>query len=78
MKISNNTIGNRSRDFPICSAVPQPLRQRVPLLLGTIKYTVLVSTLDKFLSCWHNTLGSGVSSGVSVKQMGFMAHYSKN
>jgi hypothetical protein len=24
MKISNDTIGNRSRDLPVCSAVPQP------------------------------------------------------
>jgi hypothetical protein len=30
MKNSNNTIGNRSRDLPVCSAVPQPLRHRVP------------------------------------------------
>jgi hypothetical protein len=33
MKNSNDTIGNRSRDLPVCSAVPQPLRHRVPLLL---------------------------------------------
>jgi hypothetical protein len=25
-----NAIGNRSRDLPVCSAVPQPLRHRVP------------------------------------------------
>jgi hypothetical protein len=30
MKNSDN-IGNRSRDLPVCSAVPQPLRYRVPL-----------------------------------------------
>jgi hypothetical protein len=30
MKNSNDTIGNRSRDFPVCSAVPHPLRHRVP------------------------------------------------
>jgi hypothetical protein len=29
-KNSNDTIGNRSRDLPVCSAVPQPLRHRVP------------------------------------------------
>jgi hypothetical protein len=28
MKNSNKTIGNRSRDLPVCSAVPQPLRHR--------------------------------------------------
>jgi hypothetical protein len=31
MKNSNETIGNRSRDLPVCSPVPQPLRHRVPL-----------------------------------------------
>jgi hypothetical protein len=31
MKNSNDTIGNRSRDLPVCSAEPQPLRHRVPL-----------------------------------------------
>jgi hypothetical protein len=30
MKNSNDTIGNQSRDLPVCSAVPQPLRHRVP------------------------------------------------
>jgi hypothetical protein len=32
MKKSSDTIGNRSRDLPVCSAVPQPLRyqQRAP------------------------------------------------
>jgi hypothetical protein len=30
IKNSNNTIGNRSRDPPVCSVVPQPLRHRVP------------------------------------------------
>jgi hypothetical protein len=31
IKNSNDTIGNRSRDLPVCSAGPQPLRYRVPL-----------------------------------------------
>jgi hypothetical protein len=35
MKNSNDTIGNRSRDLPVCSAVPQPLRYRVPRVYGT-------------------------------------------
>jgi hypothetical protein len=30
MKNSNDIIGNRSRNLPGCSAVPQPLRHRVP------------------------------------------------
>jgi hypothetical protein len=29
IKNSNDTIGNRSRDLPVCSAVPQPLSHRV-------------------------------------------------
>jgi hypothetical protein len=31
MKNSNYTIGNRSCYLPVCSAVPQPLRHRVPV-----------------------------------------------
>jgi hypothetical protein len=30
MKKSSTTIGNRTRDLPVCSAMPQPLRHRVP------------------------------------------------
>jgi hypothetical protein len=30
VKNSNDTVGNRSCDLPVCSAVPQPLRHRVP------------------------------------------------
>jgi hypothetical protein len=30
MKNSSDIIGNRSRDLPVCIAVPQPLRHRVP------------------------------------------------
>jgi hypothetical protein len=26
----SDTIGNRTRDLPVCSAVPQPLRHRAP------------------------------------------------
>jgi hypothetical protein len=30
MKKSSYTIGNRTRQLPVCSAVPQPIRHRVP------------------------------------------------
>jgi hypothetical protein len=32
MKKSSDIIGNRTRDLPVCSAVPQPLRHRLPPL----------------------------------------------
>jgi hypothetical protein len=32
IKKSGDTIGNRTRDLPVCSAVPQPLRPRILLL----------------------------------------------
>jgi hypothetical protein len=32
LKISNYNIGNRTRDLPVCSVVPYPLRHRAPLL----------------------------------------------
>jgi hypothetical protein len=30
MKNPNDTIGNRTRDLPVCSALPQVLRHRLP------------------------------------------------
>jgi hypothetical protein len=33
MKNSSDTIGNRSHVLPVCGAVPQPLRYRVPPFL---------------------------------------------
>ena len=36
MKNSSDTIGNRTRDLPACSAVPQPTApQRTPASIGT-------------------------------------------
>jgi hypothetical protein len=37
MKKSNDTIGNGTRDLSACSAVPQPLRHRVPPDLNIMK-----------------------------------------
>jgi hypothetical protein len=50
MRSSNETIGNRSRDLPVCSTVPQLLRQSVApppyfkstlvnLILNTFKFS---------------------------------------
>jgi hypothetical protein len=38
MKNSNDTNGNRSRNLPVCSTVPQTLRHRVPPIGGTSVY----------------------------------------
>jgi hypothetical protein len=44
MKISDDTIGNRSRDLRVCIAVPQTLRHRVPpptTYIHTYKHTYM-------------------------------------
>ena len=42
MKNSNNTIGNRTRDLPICSAVPQPTAPpRAPTERGKDNYKII-------------------------------------
>jgi hypothetical protein len=47
MKYYNFTIGNRSRDIPVCSAVPQPLRNRVPQsLMRTEEYSLPLISLS--------------------------------
>jgi hypothetical protein len=44
MKKSSDTIGNRSRDLPVCYEVPQPLRHRVPQMYSST--LSLTSALD--------------------------------
>ena len=46
MKNSNDTIGNRNRDLPACSAVPQPTAPRAcnNTVTTTTKVTTTVTT----------------------------------
>jgi hypothetical protein len=37
MKKSSDTVGNWTRDLPVCSAMPQPPRHRVPPIVLTYK-----------------------------------------
>jgi hypothetical protein len=55
MKNSIDTIGNRSLDLPVCSAVHQPLGYRMPLY---IKYFQLLFTAR----CTHQNCVSVVHS----------------
>jgi hypothetical protein len=43
MKNSYDTIGNQSRDLPVCSAVPQPLHHRVRFDGGTVIIQIAVA-----------------------------------
>jgi hypothetical protein len=47
MKKSNDTIGNRSRDLPVCSAMTQPLCHSVPH--NILKYTMKVNKTIEFV-----------------------------
>jgi len=43
MKNSNDTIGNRTRDLPTCSAVPQPTAlPRAPLRIFYLRNSITV------------------------------------
>jgi hypothetical protein len=64
MKNSSDTIRNRTRHLMICSAVPQPLRHRVPLwdvnvmkfLFDRSRYFKLLKTV---LQSYHKIYGIG-------------------
>jgi len=45
MKNYNDTIGNRTRDLPACSAVPQPTAS--PRAFFQIKYTETITKLER-------------------------------
>jgi hypothetical protein len=49
MKKSSDTIGNRSRDLPVCSAVPQPQRHRVSLYHSNSIYEHLFIRHESFI-----------------------------
>ena len=47
MKISNDTMGNRTRDIPTCSAVPQPTEPpRAPHVLYSIIIIIIIITCN--------------------------------
>jgi hypothetical protein len=53
MKNSSDTIGNRYRDLPVCSAVPQPLHHRVPWCPNnTDIYIYIYIYVTIFFSCF--------------------------
>jgi hypothetical protein len=50
MKKFSDSIGNRARDLPVCSAVPQPLRHRVPpFFIFTSSYYVFAVYVSEIL-----------------------------
>jgi hypothetical protein len=55
MKNSNDTIRNRSRDLPVCSAVPQPLRHRVPRI-GSVVGRIFYDDLAKIWNSRHGLI----------------------
>jgi hypothetical protein len=58
-KKSSDTIGNRTRDLPVCSAVPQPLRHRAPRQFET---ALNISGII----CGQNNRGTGEACGRSI------------
>jgi hypothetical protein len=54
LKNSNKTIWNRSRDLPVCSAVPQPLRHLVRLIIRDGLRNIEVKTVP------HIRMGTSV------------------
>jgi hypothetical protein len=54
---NSDTIGNRSRDLPVCSSVPQPLRHRVPPCL-VVPYIIYdVTTIETVINSYITTCG---------------------
>jgi hypothetical protein len=57
MKNSNDIIGNRTRDLPTCSALPQPTAlRRAPKCLRRIKISILGDEVTRFWrKVWHES-----------------------
>ena len=76
MKNSNDTIGNRTRNLPACSAVPQPTAPPLaPIMFGE-KYKLFSTTLCCFLQSQITASLSGpciILSTVLSKQPLFLS-----
>jgi len=52
IKTSNDTIGNRTRDLPACSAAPQPTAPpRAPPMLKTSRLMLVTIVTGIYKSC---------------------------
>ena len=58
-KTSNETIGNRTRDLPACSAVPQP--NAAPCMYSVLAYNTLV-----FFRYFETYLWLSLSSNINI------------
>jgi hypothetical protein len=63
MKNSNDTIGNRSRDLPVCSAVPQTLWPACPKYITTV---ILIIVRQDSESLWAGRSGYRIPWGGGV------------
>jgi hypothetical protein len=62
---SNYLIGNRNRDLPACSTVPQPTTLPRGRKFSRIKSNLYIKTTNLF-SLWHTSFGHTHSLGVFV------------
>jgi hypothetical protein len=67
IKNSNNTIGNRTRDLPVCNAVPQPLRHRVPPTKNVVWTFFYIRGACKDGGLWHRKWPVRINSAESKK-----------
>ena len=76
MKNSNETIGNRTRDLPNCSAVPQPTALRRALntykLITKFQYKIVYRNTDGVYSTYEVRVPGGEGDRVSC--IHFLAH----
>jgi hypothetical protein len=49
MKKSSDTMGNPTRDLPVCSAVPQPLRHRVSPFISWAQIFIIAITRGQMI-----------------------------
>jgi hypothetical protein len=66
MKKSSDTIGNRTRNHPVCSAVPQPLRHREPPEQYGIYIYIYIYTETQVVT-FHNAITFTFNTVIALK-----------
>jgi hypothetical protein len=75
MKNCCDTIGNGTHDLPVCSAVPQPLRHRVPSSM--VSYILKYFVITVFTMKGSRDISVCIATGYGVHRSGIKSRWAE-
>ena len=75
-KISNDTIGNPTRDLPTCSAVPHTTAVLHPIIIIIIIITEITAVIRGTYFIWQLSFVTSADTSVRIRTMGWAEYVS--